>query len=49
MNEQSEQELRRKNEALAEAVAPLVLQKKFQSLWEKGAHHRTTPELHGPD
>ena len=33
-NEQLERELRRKDKALAEAAALLVLQKKFQSLWE---------------
>jgi transposase-like protein len=33
-NEQLERELRRKDKALAEAAALLVLQKKFQALWE---------------
>jgi hypothetical protein len=30
-----ERELRRKDKALAEAAALLVLQKKFQALWEE--------------
>lgn len=33
-NEKLERELRRKDKALAEAAALLVLQKKFQALWE---------------
>lgn len=33
-NDQLERELRRKDKALAEAAALLVLQKKFQALWE---------------
>lgn len=33
-NEQLQRELRRKEKALAEAAALLVLQKKFQALWE---------------
>ena len=33
-SEQLERELRRKDKALAEAAALLVLQKKFQALWE---------------
>lgn len=33
-NEKYERELRRKDKALAEAAALLVLQKKFQALWE---------------
>jgi len=33
-NEQLERQLRRKDKALAEAAALLVLQKKFQALWE---------------
>ncbi len=33
-NDQLERELRRKEKALAEAAALLVLQKKFQALWE---------------
>jgi transposase-like protein len=33
-NEKLQRELRRKDKALAEAAALLVLQKKFQSLWE---------------
>jgi transposase-like protein len=33
-NEQLQRELRRKDKALAEAAALLVLQKKFQALWE---------------
>ena len=33
-NEQLERELRRKDKALAEAAALLVLQKKFQAMWE---------------
>lgn len=31
-----QRELRRKEKALAEAAALLVLQKKFQALWEDG-------------
>jgi len=33
-NDQLERQLRRKDKALAEAAALLVLQKKFQALWE---------------
>ena len=33
-NDQLERELRRKDKALAEAAALLVLQKKFQAMWE---------------
>ena len=33
-NDQLERELRRKDKALAETAALLVLQKKFQTLWE---------------
>jgi transposase-like protein len=33
-NDQLERELRRKDKALAEAAALLILQKKFQALWE---------------
>ena len=35
-NEGLQRELRRKEKALAEAAALLVLQKKFQALWEDG-------------
>jgi hypothetical protein len=35
-HEQLQREMRRKDKALAEAAALLVLQKKFQALWEDG-------------
>ena len=35
-HEQLQREMRRKDRALAEAAALLVLQKKFQALWEDG-------------
>jgi len=39
---QLEKELNRKNKALAETVALLVLQKKFQALWEEPEVERST-------